>query len=207
MAKKQDAYYFQNFTECAEQAFRAAKLLGSIMRNFDETKLQVYLDTMHQLENAADIKKHELSEALVKAFITPIDREDLIEVSRELDELTDKVEDVLIRIYYNHVTSIRPDAIELVNIVVKCCEEVLGLMKEFANFKHSKNIKDHVIRINSLEGEADRLFMNCMYHLHAECKDVMEVIAWRDVYIYLERCTDTAEHVADIVESVIMKNT
>ncbi len=207
MAKKQDAFYFDTFVTCAEHSSHAAKLLATIMKNFDEAKLQNYLDAMHGIENAADVKKHELDEVLVKAFITPIDREDIIEVSRELDELTDKVEDVLIRIYYNHVTSIRPDAIELVNLVVKCAEEVLGLMKDFANFKHSKSIKDHVIRINSLEGEADRLFMNCMYHLHAECKDVMEVIAWRDIYIYLERCTDTAEHVADIVESVIMKNT
>ncbi len=206
MSKKQDAYYFNNFTECADYSARAAKLLGTIMRNFDESKLQNYLDAMHQLENTADMKKHDLSEVLMKAFITPIDREDIIEVSQNLDELTDKVEDVLIRIYYNHVTNIRPDAIELVNIVVKCCEEVFAMMKDFADFKHSKTLKDHIIRINSLEGEADRLFMNCMYHLHAECKDVMEVIAWRDVYIYLERCTDTAEHIADIVESVVMKN-
>ncbi len=206
MSKKQDAYYFNNFIECAEASSRAAKLLGTIMRNFEESKLQNYLDAMHQLENNADIKKHELSEALGKAFITPIDREDLIEVSQNLDELTDKVEDVLIRIYYNHVTNIRPDAVELVNIVIKCCDEVWAMMKDFADFKHSKTLKDHIIRINSLESEADRLFMNSMHHLHAECKDVMEVIAWRDVYIYLERCTDAAEHVADVVESVIMKN-
>ncbi len=206
MSKKQDTYYFENFIACAELSTHAAKLLATIMKNFDESKLQNYLDAMHGFENAADMKKHELSETLVKAFITPLDREDLIEVSRELDELIDQVEDVLIRIYYNHVVGIRPDAIELSNVVVKCCEEVLGLMKELANFKRSKSLKDHIIRINSLEGEADRLFMNCMYHLHAECDNVMEVIAWRDIYIYLERCTDTAEHIADIVEGVIMKN-
>ncbi len=206
MAKKQDELYFNNFIECAQYASKAAALLSSIMSNFDKSKLQQYADEMHNIEHSADIKKHELTEALVKAFITPIDREDIAEVSQNLDELTDKIEDVLIRIYCNHVTEIRPDAIELVNIVVRCCDEVLALMGEFANYKRSKKLKEHLININSLEEEADRLYISCMYNLHGECDNPITVIAWRDIYTYLEKCSDTAEHVAYVVESVIMKN-
>ena len=120
--------------------------------------------------------------------------------------MTDKIEDVLIRIYFNRVNTVRPDALELVKIVVKCCDEVHLMLKEFRDFKRSKEMKKHIININSLEEEADKLYIKCMYDLHDPKTDVLEVIAWSDIYTYLEKCSDTAEHIADIVESVAMKN-
>ena len=206
MAKKNDAYYFNNFAECAECSVNASILLGKIVENFDQSKLQEYMNEMHAIEHSADMKKHELTEALVKAFITPIDREDIVEVSRNLDELTDKIEDVLIRIYCNRVSEIREDAKEMVKIVIKSCDEVLALMREFGDFKHSKKLKEHIIAINSLEEEADSLYVSSMYKLHGET-DPISIIAWRDIYMFLEKCLDTSEHIADIVESVVMKNT
>lgn len=206
MSKKQDAYYFNNFIECAECACKAVHLLDEIMNNFNRGKLSDYLNKMHELEHSADNKKHEMLNTLIKAFITPIDREDILQVSQNIDEMTDKIEDVLIRIYCNHVESIRPDFIELVHVVTKCCDEVLGLMKCFPDYKRSKSIKEHIISINSYEEEADKLYIKCMYNLHDSSNDLMEIISWREIYTYLEKCADTAEHIADIVESVIMKN-
>ncbi len=206
MAKNQNAYYFDNFVACAEQSCQAAKLLEEILQNFDVEKLAADLDRMHAIEHAADVKKHDMLNVLVKAFITPIDREDIIQVSQNVDELTDKIEEVLIRIYVTRVKTIRPDALQFVQVIGRCCDEVLALLKEFGDFKHSKTMKEHIIAINSLEEQADKLYMDSMYQLHGSCTDPLEVIAWRDVYTYLEKCADTCEHIADIVESVAMKN-
>lgn len=206
MSKKQDAYYFNNFIECAECACKAVHLLDEIMNNFNQENLYDYLSKMHEIEHFADSKKHDMLNTLIKAFITPIDREDILQVSQNIDEMTDKIEDVLIRIYCNHVESIRPDSIELVHVVTKCCDEVLGLMKRFPDYKRSKSIKEHIISINSYEEEADKLYIKCMYNLHDSSNDLMEIMSWREIYTYLEKCADTAEHIADIVESVIMKN-
>ncbi len=207
MSKKQDTYYFNNFIECTQYACQAARLLEETVQNFDAENLNSYFEKMHEIEHQADLKKHELTETLVKAFITPIEREDIVQVSHNIDNLVDKIEDVLIRIYFNRVTTIRPDALVLVQIITKCCDEVLMLMKQFAEFKHSKQIKEHIIKINSLEEEADKLYIRCMYDLHDSTADPLEVIAWRDIYTYLEKCADAAEHIADIAEIVIMKNT
>ena len=70
----------------------------------------------------------------------------------------------------------------------------------------SKKLKEHIIAINSLEEEADSLYVSSMYKLHGET-DPIAIIAWRDIYMFLEKCLDTSEHIADIVESVVMKNT
>lgn len=206
MSKKQDSYYFQNFIACAEYSCQAAKLLKETMCRFIPGSLSNRLDEIHKIEHAADIKKHELLNTLVKAFITPIEREDILQMSQCLDNMTDKVEDVLIRIYYNRITNIRPDSLELVELLIRCCDEIRKLMQEFSDFKRSKHLHDHIVQINTLEEDADKLFISCMYRLHSECTDPLEVIAWREIYIYLEKCADACEHVADIVESVIMKN-
>lgn len=206
MSKKQDSFYFQNFMECADHSRQAVKLLKEIMIHFDLESLPVYLDEMHKIEHEADLKKHDLLNTLAKAFITPIEQEDIMQISQNLDDLTDKIEDVLIRIYYNHITEIRPDALELVDILIRCCEEVCNLMREFPEFKRSKRLHEHIVCINSLEEEVDRMFIDCMRELHSICKDPFNVIAWREIYLYLEKCADTCEHIADIVESAIMKN-
>ena len=207
MSKKQDSFYFENFSACAAYACEAAKYLEAALRNFEPECLYDMVQELHQVEHAADEKKHELSNVLAKAFITPIEREDIVLLSQSIDEVVDKVEDVLLRLYCNNVQSIRPDAIEMGAVLIKCCEEVRLMMDEFADFRHSKLLRDHIIRLNTLEEQADRLFINSLRDLHMTCSDPIEVISWREIYIYLEKCADACEHVADAVESVVMKNT
>lgn len=207
MSKKQDSYYFQNFIACADYSCQAAHLLKETMSQFDISSLSQKMDEIHKVEHAADVKKHELLNTLVKSFITPLEREDILQVSQNLDDMTDKIEDVLIKIYYNGISEIRADALELAEILIRCCEEVVNLMNEFADFKRSKMIHTHIVNINTLEEDADKLFINCMYNLHNTCTDPLQVIVWREIYIYLEKCMDACEHVADVVESAVMKNT
>ena len=206
MSKKQDDFYFQNFIECAGYSCQAAHLLKEILSDFKPEDTRLRLDELHNIEHEADVKKHELSDRLTKAFITPIEREDIAALSEQIDDLTDKIEEVFIRIYINNVKAIRPEALKMLELVIQCCEEVCGLMREFANFRRSKELKDRIIQINSLEEEADRLYIASMYSLHSEEKDVLAVIAWREIYSYLEKCADACEHAADVVESVVMKN-
>ena len=207
MSKKSDSYYFQNFIECVECGCQAAKMLEDNLNHFDTGLLQDKLDELHRIEHDADKKKHEMMAVLVKAFITPIEREDIILLSQSIDEVTDKIEDVLIRIYINNVQQIRPEALAFIKVIIRCCEALKEVMEEFADFRKSTTLHGLIIEINALEEEGDRLFIESMRKLHAEVTDPIEIIAWREIYVYLEICCDACEHVADVVESVIMKNT
>ncbi len=207
MAKKQDIFYFDTFVACVDHACRAAGILNETLHNYHPENLRPQLEAIHTEEHAADCRKHELMEVLAKAFITPIEREDIILLSQNIDQLVDTVEDVLMRLYCNNILSIRPDALKTGELIVESCQAVKDLMVEFKDFKHSKKLRDHIIRINTLEEEADALFLQSVRQLHVTSTDPLEVFCWHELYRYLEHCLDACEHVADIVESVVMKNT
>lgn len=179
---------------------KAAYLLKEILTEF-------HPEEIHEIERQADTQRHEITDKLAKAFITPIEREDIIALSHHIDDVTDKIEEVLIRVYINNVQEMREEVFSMLNVVIECCEELRNLLKEFKNFKHSKELKQSIIRLNTLEEKEDDLFISSMRKLHVEEKDVRNVIAWREIYTYLEKCADACEHVADIVGSVAMKNT
>ncbi len=206
MAKKQDAFYFESFVASVDCACQAAAILDETLRNFHPQELPERIKVIHEVEHAADCKKHALMQVLAKAFITPIEREDIILLSQNIDDLVDKIEDVLIRLYCNNVQTIRPDALQTSALIVKGCSAVKAVMEEFADFKRSKNLRKHIIEVNDLEEEADKLFFSSIRQLHVNSTDPMEVFCWHELYRYLEHCMDTCEHVADIVESVVMKN-
>ena len=121
--------------------------------------------------------------------------------------MTDKIEDVALRMYCNNIETVFEPAKALVKVVIESCEEMLRMLDEFKNFKKSKTLHQHIIRINTLEEEGDKLFIDGLRELHTKECDPVKIITWREILIYLEKCTDATEHVADVCERVIMTNT
>ena len=206
MSKKQDDFYFQNFIECAGYSCQAAHLLKEILSDFKPEDTRMRLDELHKIEHEADMKKHELSDRLTKAFITPIEREDIIELGQEIDNVTDSIEDVLMGVYMYNILSIRPEAIDFVDVIVQCCNGLKKTMEDFQNFRKSATLHDSVVEINRLEEVGDRLYTEAVRNLYVNCKDPVEILAWTKIFDRMESCCDACEHVANVVESVMMKN-
>ncbi len=207
MSKKGEQFYFDNFIECAACACKAATLLEETLGGFDIKSLPGKIEQMHTIEHEGDSRKHEMMAELMRAFITPIEREDIISLSQNIDEVTDCIEDVLLRVYVNNVTLINPEMIRFAKLLIRCCDTMRSLMQKFPDFKRDQGLHDLIVEINALEEEGDRLFISSMRKLHTDSTDPIEIIAWREIYIYMEKCIDACEHVADVIESVIMKNT
>ena len=207
MAKKQDNFYFETFIKCAEHAVEASRILRRSIESYNPDGLDSILEEIHNTEHAADMKKHEMMNVLAKAFITPIERDDIILLSQCLDEVVDKIEDVVLRLYCDNIRTIRPEMIQAVDIVEKFFSEMKLMMEDFSDFKHSKTLHERIVRINTLEEEADRIFISSMRAIHTTEKDPVEIIIWRDVFRYLEQCADACEHVAEACEKAYMNNT
>lgn len=206
MAKK-DSFYYQNFVDSAEVSCEAARALKDILRNFRVDTLQQKRAELHEIEHKGDSKRHEMTGVLVRAFITPIEREDILRLSQYIDDVTDCIEDILIHIYINNVQSIRPDSLDFADLLIQITEATKKMLQEFPNFKKPKKLTELIIEINRLEELGDDLYVDCMRRLHTTSYDPLEIIAWREIYEFFEKCCDTCENVADIIESIAIGNT
>ena len=91
MKKKKEEFYYKNLCSAMEYAYQAAQFLTETLKHFDKETIQEKLDAMHELEQKGDVKKHKMMKALSQAFITPIEREDLVSLSGYIDDITDAV--------------------------------------------------------------------------------------------------------------------
>lgn len=206
MATKKGNDYFEMLSELVDYSCSAANLLYDTLLNFEVNKIENKIEEMHKIEHSADLKKHDMMDKLLKEFITPIERGDIAELAHEIDNVTDAIEDILARIYMFNITSMRKEALDFANVIIKNCNELKGLMKEFRNYKKSQEIQKLIVNINGLEEEGDKLYIMSIRNLYTTSKDPIELMTWTDTFKYFERCCDACEIAANVVESVIMKN-
>ena len=204
---KGDKFYFENFIECATLAKKSANYLVECLENYDAAKIETMLNEMHIFEHSADKKKHEMNKALAKAFVTPVEREDLDMLSHQLDNVLDTLEEVLQKLYIYDIKVIEPSAIEYASNIVKACDSIGEIMAEFDNFKKSKKIHSLIVECNDVEEECDKLYLKSMHNITKNSTDVLTTIAWYKIYDCFEACVDACEHVGECVASIIMKNT
>lgn len=204
---KGDKFYFENFAECTSLAREAANYLVECLENYDADEIDNMLEKMHVFEHSADKKKHKMNEMLAKAFVTPVDREDLDMLSHQLDNVLDLIEEVLQKLYIYDIKEIEPAAIEYAKKLVKACDLLCEIMAEFENFKKSKKLHSLIIACNDIEEECDKLYLSTMHELTKKSTDTLVTISWYRIYGCFEACADACEHVSECVGSIIMKNT
>ena len=203
---KADRLYFENLVAAADCACKCAHFLVECLSNYHPEKLKGMLTTMHEYEHTGDIKKHEMSAALARAFVTPVDREDLALVSQNIDEVTDSIEEVLQLFYMYRITRTLPQAVTFAEKLAESCELMKRMLGEFENFTRPARLHELTIELNHKEEECDVLHLECTTALPDQSSDVLEILSWREIYSRMEACADACEHVGDCVDMVIMKN-
>ena len=204
---KGDKFFFANLSVSASFSKTAALYLVQCLDNYDPANLQDMLSEMHVIEHSADVKKHEMNAALAKAFVTPVDREDLDMLSHQIDDVTDTIEEILQKFYIYDVREILPSAVTFARKLVRSCELLCMIMQEFENFKKSQKIRNLIIELNDVEEECDRLYLDSMRELMNHPENMLLIMSWREIYGCFESCADACEHAGECVASVIMKNT
>lgn len=205
MAKK-DNPYFNDFISMIELSCKAAEFLQRSIKNYDPETLSEQRITMHKIENEEDQLKHAMTERLMKEFVPPIDREDIATLSHELDNITDKIENVLLRMYMYDIRHIREEAFMFSDIILRCCNTLREAMIEFPNFRKSKILPQKIVEVNAMEEEGDELYIEAMHKLYKECDEPITLAIWSKLFDLFEQSCDACEHVANMIERVIMKN-
>jgi len=206
MKRKNEYNYFDAFASLSKYSYNLATTLHENLTNFDPNKITDTVKSAHQIEHNADIAKHDIMNRLVKEFLPPIEREDITSLTQEIDDVTDSVEDVLIYVDMFNIQTIRPEILKFTKLIADCCKAMDIALEEFKNFKNSKTLRDKIIEINRLEEEGDALYVDSIRNLYHNSKDPIELMCWTEVLHRLEKCCDNCEDVANIIESIVMKN-
>jgi predicted phosphate transport protein (TIGR00153 family) len=207
MANKKQERYYELFVEMSAFSCDAAKLLREILGNYDPDKLEAYMENMHAIEHDGDVSRHGMIKLLAKEFITPIEREDIMAMSNSIDQVTDKIEDVVQKMYMYNVREVRSDAIETADILIEITEALKTALGELHNFKKSKIINDMIIEINRLEEVGDERYIHTVRNVFTDPNiTAIGAFSWSHIFHYMEDVFDACEDAADVIEGVIMKN-
>ena len=207
MARKKQYNYFNTMELLAENAHLAAEHLETIFENYNAEELIENSEVIHQLEKKNDLLVDELTNQLYDAFITPIDREDILIISECLDDIIDSINSMTYLLENLVVTTIRPETQTFSAFVSRAAKGVHLAMIEFPKFKNSKKLKQLILEVNEIESEGDLLYSRLKKQLFSEEKDLLEIIKWKEIYDCFESIINDTERVVDILAGMIIKNT
>lgn len=206
MAKKNNDYFelIKNQTSCCVEA---SNLLEEILCKFNAGSINTYREQMHGIEHRADGIHHDILNKLSTEFITPIDQEDILRLVQIIDDITDALDEVILDIYMYHIDVIPDETAELSTIVNRCVTALDEAAVELKNYKKRDSLHALLIKVNDIETEADKIYIEAIHKLFGSAADSKTLIGSKSVYEGLEHCCDLCEHAADVIEQIIIKNT
>jgi predicted phosphate transport protein (TIGR00153 family) len=201
-AKKNDTDFLLLLIKSAENCVEAAQLFRTAMMG--DKPPASYYPQLRDLEHKGDGITHEIYKGLNKVFITPIDREDILELASKLDDVMDGIEATIARFDYMNVQTTDNFMQEFSVVVVQSCQHILDAFKLLPKKKYMQ-ITEHTVQINSLENEGDRLMREGIRQIFIKPTDPYSDFKLKEIYERLEQTTDACEDVANILESVVLR--
>jgi len=202
---KEKYNYFDEFIKDSNYIVEATKILDEILKNFNEKSLKENMEKIHNVENDADHLLHNMLNYLVKDFIPPFDREDIILIIRTLDDIIDFIDELIKNFYIYNITSIKKETLHFSNLLVESGNYINEMLNALKDYKNKSLVKEKIIAINEIESNGDILFENAMRDLYHDSEDPIEIVKWSNIYNCLENTLDACEHISDCVEDIIMK--
>jgi uncharacterized protein Yka (UPF0111/DUF47 family) len=192
--------YFENHSALT------IKLLEEMLKTMNNpASLPEAAKEIKRIESELDKIEVACVEALHKTFITPIERTEIYKLIKRMDDIANAMNGALSRMNLYEIDVIRPEAIEMVNIVLNCAKEIEAAVKLLRDMKKFEDIKAHCDRIRKFESDGDKLFKSAIKNLFHET-DAILIIKWKEIFDRIEKSTDRCQDVANIIEEVIIEN-
>jgi len=199
----QEICFFTYFERHGEMTIDACSEFLTLVTNPAEPVARAA--RIKEIEHQADDLTHKCIEELNKTFITPIDRVDIHLLIKRLDDIVDSVDAATSRLVLYELTTMRPEAVQLAEILVKAANEIAVALKGLRNLKEVKAITDRLIHVHHLENEGDAVLRTALSRLFKEEKDAVLIIKWKEIFERLEKATDRCEEVANLIEKIMIE--
>jgi uncharacterized protein len=196
-----DTKFFDMFAEMAANIAQGARLLKSILEDFQNVEVRV--KELKALEHKNDEMTHAVLVKLNQTFITPFDREDIHQLASKMDDVLDYMYAAGERLVMYKIHSAPAAAAELAGVIVRQADQ---LAKAVSMLEKHDDVLEICVEINRLENEADQIGRAALAALFEREKDPITLIKIKELIEFLETATDKAEDAANVLESVVLKS-
>lgn len=196
--------FYDLFEQSARNLVAAAEAMVDLMEHFENVDMKTA--RMKELEHVGDSIIHEIVEELHKTFVTPLDREDITALAQNMDDVMDYMEGATTAICIYGIrrpTAAACSVADLVRLQTVQLEKAVPKLRQRSQLR---SVLEECVEIHRLENEADSLFLDAMARLFEEEPSAVEIIKWREIYDQLEQATDSCEHVANVLEGIVLKH-
>jgi uncharacterized protein len=192
--------FFDYFRQAADNLVDAARLLDQMVDGTtDRPGIAVKL---RDLEHAGDDVTHQLLRKLNSTFVTPFDREDIYRLASSLDDVMDFMEAAADLIVLYKLGELPAEVRDMTGVLVRSAEATAEAMPKL---EHPDGLENYWIRINELENEADQVYRHLVAELFSGRYDALDVLKLKEFIDQLEGAADAFEHVANVVETIVVK--
>ncbi len=196
--------FFDYLNLQTENLVKATGCFRSILKNgvMDEASAR----KIHDLEHEGDTLSHEITDMLNRTFITPIDREDIFALANQIDDVLDLLNAMAGRMKLYKLDPGDEYFSQFIDIIDQSAAALSNAVKHMHDTKRARRVLDHCIEINRLENLGDSLREKAIGHLFETEKNPLMVIKWKEMYEVAEGTLDKCEHVAKVIESILVKH-
>ena len=204
--KKKSNYYFDSFPKLAHFSVECGEMILDYLKNFDPKRLEEMKTSVHLIEHKADDLKHEVTEKLLKEFQTPVDREDIYELLRLIDNVTDAIEEISLRLYLYNVEQLPHKFIEFTEVTVECMRETENCLSHMYDYLNEAVFRPLVEAVVKLEEQSDAIYIESVHTLYRKETDSKKLYISETLYSLMEDVSDKCREVCRYVQNIAMKN-
>jgi uncharacterized protein len=200
-----DRVFYSLFEEVADGVGRMGKLMKEVVAEPDFDKRAGLIAQVEDQEHVNDDLTHRIFTELGRNFITPFDREDIHYLASALDDICDYIYATTKKINFYRVNPNDIGIQKLADLIDQSTCQIQAAVKELRNMRNMRKITDALVKVNSIENQADDIFDLSIERLFETEPDAKEVIKKREIYQVMEIVTDKCEDAANVIESIIIK--
>lgn len=202
-----DDKFFLLFEKDVDNLLAAARTFRELMSaDISREERAQKIKRVEELEHKGDDLTHQIFSSLGSTFVTPFDREDIHSLASNIDDILDYIKGASSRIVLYKVKKVSPEMERLAAMVCESVEQLHRAIPMLRDMRNSKEIRECLVRVNSIENEADDLFERSIASLFEDEDDPIQLIKAKELLVSLETATDQCEDVANAIESIIVKN-
>ncbi len=199
LPKKQSFYIL--LIQLAEKINEATELLHNLLS--DKEILLENASKIHILENDCDEIAHSIINKLNETFVTPLDKEDIYQLTNALDDVIDSIDSIARRMCVYKLKKSTVFGPQLSSILLSQTRLIVEIVK---SLEKGEQTLTKIIAIKNLETEGDSVFKDALTLLFEKQKDVIELIKEKEILEITEKAVDRCQRVATVMEGILIKN-